>query len=532
MFAESSNDAHSISYNQAKVLVQKLIAGFHASGLKDGDRVSIHAYNSIYYPILCLAIVGCGGISVGTNPAYTSHELAHALKIARPRFVVTDLDAVSNLQVALDSIELHDKTVIFVLDSSANGEPEITSQKRLRSWQALLGHGSRKWRVFKDDVTSSNTTACLFYTSGTTGLPKCAEISHRNLVAEHQIFYERNPRKYPFISVLSMPFFHIGVLPTVLVSQLREGRRCYIMRRFELEPFLSCHERYEATEVFLVPPMILQIVMTGLADPNSPNYMYSLRSVKNGYTGAAPCSPELLKRFQALLADHATMSQIWGMTETTSVATTVPSELLKVAAAGKSDISATVGMALPTLVLKLIDEAGEDVSSSGLGQLCIKGSTVIQGYFENEKATKESFDDEGYFRTGDVARVDLKSGLVYIVDRAKELIKVRGFQVAPAELESTLLSHPHIVDAGVVGVKISDNEEAPLAFVVRQDRLAAQKLTGAEVQAYMRGRLAGYKALTGGVYFVDALPKLANGKILRRELREWVATRRGITSKI
>ncbi|KIW78010.1 hypothetical protein Z517_07843 [Fonsecaea pedrosoi CBS 271.37] len=535
VFIDATDPSHSLSYRQAKDLVQKLIAGFHAEGLNVGDRVCIHAYNSIYYPIICLAIVGCGGVSVGTNPTYTSHELAHALKLARPRFVVTESEAAPSLQKALSSTGRSKTTPVFLLNAPAGIGGDNGGQHSPRSWQTLLNHGSRPWKTFQDRTTAIETTACLFYTSGTTGQPKCAMTSHHNLVAEHQLFYERNPRRYPFRAVLSMPFFHIGVLPTVLISQLREGRHCYIMRRFELEPFLAYHARYDVTEAFLVPPMILRIVMSGLSDPASPNYKYSLRSVKNGYSGAAPCSPEVLKRFQSLLAKGATMSQIWGMTETTSVATTVPSDLLSAAAAGQIDVAGTVGTALPTLTLKLVDEQGEDVSNGGRGQLCVKGPTVTQGYFENENATRESFDSDGYFHTGDVIEVDVKSGLLSVVDRAKELIKVRGFQVAPAELESTLLSHPNIVDAGVVGVKLSDEnqeEEVPRAYVVRRDGVdAAQMLTEEDVQAFVRARLASYKALAGGVQFVDALPKLANGKILRRVLREWeAATRRAATS--
>lgn len=520
---DATNPSLSLSYNQAKHLVQQLIAGFHAAGLSEGDRVCVHAYNSIYYPILCLAIVGCGGVSVGTNPAYTAHELAHSVKLARPRFVVTESEVLGSLEKALQTNGLHNTTSIFLLDGLSGSDVEASGKSQHTSWRTLLGKGLRPWKVVHDRDSAARTTACLFYTSGTTGLPKCAITSHYNLVAEHQLFYERNPRSYPFRAVLSMPFFHIGVLPTVLISQLREGRQCYIMRRFELEPFLSYHAKYQATEAFLVPPMILQIVMTGLADPTSPKYKFSLRSVKNGYTGAAPCSPELLKRFQSLLADGATMSQIWGMTETTSVATTVPRDLLNAAAAGRIDISASVGKALPTLSLMLTNESGEDVTATGTGQLCIKGPTVIRGYFENDNATKDSFNSEGYFKTGDIVKVDSITGLIYVVDRAKELIKVRGFQVAPAELESALLSHPHIVDAGVVGVKITNDEEVPRAYVVRREGPDGRSLTEADVQTFVRQRLSGYKALVGGVQFVDNLPKLANGKILRRVLRDQAA---------
>jgi 4-coumarate--CoA ligase len=140
--------------------------------------------------------------------------------------------------------------------------------------------------------------------------------SHLNLVSEHQLFFESSPRTYPYKIVLCMPYFHVGVLPQVLVSVIKEGREGYVMRRFELEPYLHYHAKYQVTEVFSVPPMLVSIVMSGLADPQSKNYKkeFSLKTVRNGTVGAAPCSADLQKRFQDLLADGATMGQVWGMT--------------------------------------------------------------------------------------------------------------------------------------------------------------------------------------------------------------------------
>jgi len=164
------------------------------------------------------------------------------------------------------------------------------------------------------------------------------------------------------------------------------------------------------------------------------------------------------------------------------------------------------------------------VTSSGKGELCLKGPTVIQGYFENEKANKESWDAEGYFKSGDVIEVDPKTGLMYVVERVKELIKVRGFQVAPAELEGVLLEHRDITDAAVIGIPAADDIELPRAYVVRREGTNIQK---AEIQAFMKERLAGYKQLVGGIVFVKEIPKLPSGKILKRVLREMVKKEAG-----
>lgn len=276
--------------------------------------------------------------------------------------------------------------------------------------------------------------------------------------------------------------------------------------------------------------MVVSIVMSGLSDETSKTYRpeFSMRSVRNGTVGAAPLDGAMQKRFQALLAPGATFGQVWGMTETTSMAAIVPWDVSKKQSSGEMDNAwGNVGRPLPCNKMKLIDESGKDVTDQGRGELCVKGPTVVKGYFENEKATRESWDDEGYFKTGDVLRLDKETGLLYVEERVKELIKVRGFQVAPAELEGVLLEHEEIVDAAVIGKKRDNDVEVPKAFVVKR---TGSKLTADAVHAHMKERLARYKQLEGGVQFVESIPKLPSGKILKRVLRE--AEKEGRTSKL
>lgn len=214
--------------------------------------------------------------------------------------------------------------------------------------------------------------------------------------------------------------------------------------------------------------------------------------------------------------------------ETTSMAMIVPWGVARSCSAGKLDTAwGTVGTPLPNYQMKLIDENGNDVTDSGRGELCVKGPAVVKGYFENEKATAASWDNEGYFCTGDVIEVrphkDPETGkehkLCFVVERLKELIKVRGFQVAPAELEGALTEHPDIVDAAVIGLPTEgqDGNELPKAFVVKRE---GSKVTEKDILAHMKERLARYKQLEGGVQFVESIPKLPSGKILKRVLRE------------
>jgi 4-coumarate--CoA ligase len=453
-------------------------------------------------------------VSVGTNPSYTRHELNHAVKIAKIRFVIAEPEILPNMITALQENDLDVGQRLFILDT----QPGQQVPSGLKSWRTLLDYGLKDW-IRLEDRAKSQEMVQLYFTSGTSGLPKCAVTSHLNLVAEHQLFFEQYPRKYPYRIVLCMPFFHVGILPQVLVSAIREGREAYVMRRFELEPYLKYHAKYKITETFMVPPMVISIVMSGLADPKSKNYRpdCSLKSVRNGTVGAAPCSGDMQRRFHALLGDGATFGQVWGMTETTSMAAIVPWDVAHKTAAGEINTWGTVGRPLPEVQMKLVDAQGNDVTDKGRGELCVKGPTVVQKYFENEKATKESWDADGYFKTGDVIQVDPQTGLMYVVERVKELIKVRGFQVAPAELEGVLTAHPDIIDAAVIGIPVSEEVELPRAYIVRRE---GTTLEAEQVQAHMRERLARYKQLEGGVHFLKEIPKLPSGKILKRVLRE------------
>lgn len=501
------------SHRTATALVRRLISGLKAAGLEPGDTVCIHSFNSLIFPMLALAIVGAGGRCTGTNPSYTKHELNHTIRTARVRFVLAEPDVLGNILVSMGENGLDAKDALWVLDT----QPSHEVPQNLRSWKALLEHGEQDWIRF-DDEKSSHQICQLFNTSGTTGLPKCSMTSHRNLVAQHQLFFEPHRRTFPHKMVMCMPFFHAGILPQVLISTLKDGREAYVMRRFEVESFLRYHTMYNLTEIFIVPPMIVSILASGLADRNSKHFRpeCSLETIRNGMTGAAPCSADIQRRFHSLLGEGATFTQVWGMTETSGFGANVPGDIARRTTSGEIDTWGTVGKPLPNLEVKLIDTEGNDVTHTRKGELCIRGPTIIKGYFENEKATSESWDSEGFYKTGDVIRLD-EHDLMYVEERVKELIKVRGFQVAPAELEGELTAHPKIIDAAVIGVPGKDGAELPRAYiVVRPDC----QLGTAEIHAYMGERLARYKQLEGGIRFVDSIPKLPSGKILKRVLRE------------
>lgn len=241
------------SHDSARRLVRQLIAGLHAVGLKRGDTVCVHSFNSITYPLLVLAIIGAGGLSVGTNPSYTPHELSHGVKVAKVKFVFAEPEILPNMTKALKENGIDVGQRLFIFDTLK--EQSVPAGSGLKSWRTLLNHGEKDWIRFNDANTARDTVLQLYYTSGTTGLPKCAQTTHQNLVAEHQLFYEAYPRTYRYRVILCMPFFHVGILPQVLVSALKEGREAYVMRRFDLENYLRYTAKYQITETFMVRGM-------------------------------------------------------------------------------------------------------------------------------------------------------------------------------------------------------------------------------------------------------------------------------------
>ncbi|OAL07741.1 acetyl-CoA synthetase-like protein [Phaeosphaeriaceae sp. SRC1lsM3a] len=372
-----------------------------------------------------------------------------------------------------------------------------------------MDQGESDWIRWEDGKRSKETVAARLFSSGTTGLPKAVEMTHYNFIAQHTMVLEWKPRDYEVVRLLCTPMFHVSNVPRAHTSPLRGGMKTYVMRRFELESWMRNIERFQITEANMVPPMVIQVI-------NSPlNKKYSLASIRNSWVGAAPLAAEPQARYKALLRPDTPFNQVWGMSETSCIATMVHYP--------EHDPTGSVGRFLPNHDAKLVDEEGRDITDYDVaGELCVRGPLIVKGYFNNPEANRLAWDEEGYFHTGDVAMRRRDNGLWYIVDRKKELIKVRGFQVAPAELEGVLLSHPGISDAAVIGVSAGNasageqGTELPRAYLVPKNSL---DMTEKDVQSYMKERLAGYKQLVGGVKFVEAIPKNASGKILKKDLK-------------
>ncbi|GLI81810.1 hypothetical protein PoHVEF18_010201 [Penicillium ochrochloron] len=457
----------------------------------------------INYSILVLAIIGAGGVFTGSNPAYTPTELAHHIRASEAKFLISEPEILKSLLGAAQQTGVPEQNV-WIFNNLGQSVP--TGQK---SWRELFDFGEADWVRFNDLETARTTTAARLFSSGTTGLPKAVMITHYNLIAQHELVLGADPRPYPISRIIAVPVFHASAAPVTHISTLKAGATAYVMRRFDLEEYLTTVEKYDITDLAMVPPIVIAILMSPVSQKRP-----FLRKVRLAACGAAPLDKDVQARFRSLMGDDGPFNQVWGMTETSCVATMFRYP--------EHDNTGSVGRLIPNLEAKLIDDDGNNISAYGVrGELCVRGPTVTPGYFKNDEANAQSFDSDGWFKTGDIAYCDQSTRKWYIVDRKKELIKVRGFQVAPPELEAVLLSHPQIIDAAVIGITFPGADtEYPRAYVVRRPGSEGQKLTEEEVQKYVLTRLARFKALTGGVKFVGSIARNPSGKILKRVIRE------------
>jgi 4-coumarate--CoA ligase len=457
--------------------VKRLAGGLTAAGLGHGKVVALMAPNMPEYCVIFHAVAWAGGTITTLNPTYTATEIRHQLEDSRADVLFTIPDFLATAREGAGD-----------LDVIAIGTDGYT---------ALLGDPLPA-QVPVDIVAH---TVVLPYSSGTTGLPKGVMLSHRNLVVNvDQIIAAADFRKGE-VAAGFLPFFHIYGMTVLMNLHLAGGGAVVSMPRFDLPLFLQISQDHKARRMWIVPPVALALAKHPLVD------QYDLSSVEQVFSGAAPMGAELSNAVGKRL--DCICLQGYGMTELSPVSHVTPA---KAAVAGAS------GQAVPNTQCRIVDiETGADLPAGQDGELWIKGPQVMQGYLNNPTATAATITEDGWLRTGDIARIDDK-GYMYIVDRLKELIKYKGFQVAPAELEAALVALDGITDAAVIGLPDDEAGELPIAFVVAGD---AAPDTDA-IMAHLGRTLAHYKQLHQ-IHAVPEIPKSASGKILRRLLRERIA---------
>jgi 4-coumarate--CoA ligase len=311
IYHDAENESRSLSRKEGLSIVRKLVAGFRKAGLKRGDCFAITSFNDIMYPMVFLGGVAAGGVFSGTNPAYRVAEMRHHIRTAEVKLFIVEPEL---LDVVFESTTAEgiSKDWIFIFNVRGQTVPE-----GFRSWEWLLQHGEEDWVRITDLETLKNTDVARLTTSGTTGLPKTACQSHYNATSYHTMTVTKSQESFTWEprSISPLPMFHVATVPGIHASPFRTGRPIWIMRRFELEPFLAGIEKHQVTNLAMVPPLVIAIISSPLVKK------YSLKSVRTAMVGAAPLDAGSQRRMRQLLAPDATFTQVWGMTETTSAIT-------------------------------------------------------------------------------------------------------------------------------------------------------------------------------------------------------------------
>ncbi len=477
-----------LTYGQLDHSVRKVAAGLAARGFVKGDVLAIYSPNVPEYAVILLAAGMLGGICTTANPLYTAGELARQLEDSTARFLFTVAAFLDKAKEAANGASVEE---IFVIGEAEGATPLA----------ALMESGGDPPKVA---INPKEDLVVLPYSSGTTGFPKGVMLTHHNIVTnlrqcEGMESFEGFEEPDVVLGVL--PFFHIYGMVVVLQLSLAKGATLITMPRFDMEDFLGAVQKYKITIAPLVPPIVLGLAKHPIVDK------YDVSSLRFVMSGAAPLSEALAQEAGKRIG--CKLAQGYGMTEASPVThlspTTFPNYKL-----------GSLGMPVPNTEVTLVDpESRKPVKQGESGEIWIRGPQIMKGYLGRPDATAESIDAEGWYHTGDIGYVD-EDGYFFAVDRLKELIKYKGMQVAPAELEALLLTHEAIADAAVVPVADVEAGELPKAYVVLQ---RDQQLDADSLMEFVSARVAPHKRIRL-VEFVEQIPKSASGKILRRVLIE------------
>ncbi len=470
---------HTITYAELPAQIHSVAASLAARGFQKGEVFGILSPNLPEYGIIFHAVAILGGINTPINPLYTEAEIGHQLKDAGARFLITVPPFIEKAREAMQGTKVEELFVFGEADGAT-------------SFASLLESNGKVPSVM---INPREDLVALPYSSGTTGLPKGVMLTHYNLVANLSQMDGLCYFSEDDTLICVLPLFHIYGLVVILNMGLHTGSTIVTLPRFDLEQFLKTVVKYRVTLAHLVPPVVLALSKHPIVD------QYDVSSLQNIFSGAAPLDQNLTQACMARLG--CSIRQGYGMTETSPVTHSSPPDLIKFG---------SVGVAAPNTECKVISlDSGGPLGPNNEGEICVRGPQVMKGYLNRPEATAATIDAEGWLHTGDIGYAD-EDGHFYFVDRAKELIKYKGFQVPPAELEAVLLTHAAVSDAAVIPCPDDEAGEVPKAFVVLKGDVTAK-----ELMDFVAERVASYKRLRF-VEFTDKIPKSPAGKILRRLL--------------
>jgi acyl-CoA synthetase (AMP-forming)/AMP-acid ligase II len=465
--------------------IQRLAAGLTTRGFGAGQVVAILAPNMPDYATVFHGVAYAGGTITTINPTYTASEVRHQLKDAGASLVVTIPAFLQTLQEAIADLPQVQGVITI---------GQVSSHASIDDWMADMPQAAQV------PVDLDRHILVLPYSSGTTGLPKGVMLSHRNLVVNVEQAIICVDMRRADTSIAFLPFFHIYGMTALMNAFLSTGGCLVTMPRFDLEGVLTHIQTHKVRLMMVAPPVAIALTKHPLVD------QFDLSSLQVLFSAAAPLGPEVSQACSLRL--NCVIVQGYGMTELSPLSHAVPHRAPKLG---------SVGPTVPNSQTRIVDPvSGTNQGPGQEGEVWVRGPQVMLGYLNNPEATAKTMDGD-WLKTGDLGMMD-EDGYLFIRDRLKELIKVKGFQVAPAEVEGELLGLPGVADAAVIGVPDDEAGEVPMAFVVST---AGASQDVATIQAALRKRLASYKVPTR-IEFIDAIPKSAAGKILRRVLRDRV----------
>jgi acyl-CoA synthetase (AMP-forming)/AMP-acid ligase II len=477
-----ASNGRTLTYCELAAAVRRAAIGLKRHGFQPGDVLAIYAPSLPEYAVALLAAASLGGITTPVNPLSTTGELEKQLNDAGAAYVLTAAECIDRAAEAAGHSGVRE---VFAFGEAAGATP----------FASLLAIDGDHPAVSIDPAAD---VALLPYSSGTTGLPKGVMLTHRNLIADIcQLDVPQAIGEEEVVFAVP-PFFHIyGVL--LMTLTLAKGATLVALPRFELAAFLRAVEEHRVTRAYAVPPIVLALAKQPIVDE------FDVSTLKLITCGAAPLGVDLIQRCEERLG--CTVIQAYGLTEASPATHSMP-------ARGGLQKVGSIGPCVPNTECKVIDvETGAELGPGAQGELWIRGPQVMKGYLNRPEATTDMLHPDGWLRTGDIVYAD-EDGHVYVVDRLKELIKYKGYQVAPAELEAVLLAHPAVADAAVIPCPDDEAGEVPKAFVVLRADVATE-----ELMTFVAERVAPQKRVRK-LEVTDQIPKSATGKILRRVLVE------------
>ncbi|TDH71667.1 hypothetical protein CCR75_006502 [Bremia lactucae] len=479
-----------VTYRDLITKARRLAASFVKDGFRKGDVVVLHSVNCIEYPVIILALTGLGVVCSPASPLFVASELACQLTQSKARYLITHNEL---KHVALEAAAIAGLALDYTYTIGKHATSEISNVKSINAMATQTEH------EFIYQQIDPTMKIMLPFSSGTTGNPKGVMLSATNLLINALQTSQVEPSGDKFLGLV--PFFHIYGMMLIHLSIL-QSKSIVVLPRFVPETFLTTLATYKIRTAHVAPPVVLFLSNHPLVEN------FDLSSTKYLVSGGAPVGKQVENRVHERLGIH--VKQIYGMTELSPAVNCGEDNYRK---------PGSVGRLLPNTELRVhCIDSNRDVPHNHKGELLYRGPQVMLGYDNNIEANQHIFTEDGFLRTGDIGYID-DEGFVFVIDRVKELIKYKGHQVAPGELEDVLNHHPAIAESCCIRGKNAQGEEIPKAFVVLQYPDSLDCPTPEDIINYVAKHVAPFKRVRE-VKFVESIPKNASGKMLRRRLQE------------